>query len=174
MDGGFPFAVVIAVDFELLALAVVAGVADQDGVLLAVDRAAEALAVREVAGAQSRCHGGRRCGPDPLARAPLFFFFGFRCRDTLRLRGRLLGLVQALAQHLSERGMVGLRPVLAQYLSDLVDSSARQHSEPPFFFAVVRPFGEEPFFFGGVRLHRDSLALCPKFCFSGSIPWGWG
>jgi hypothetical protein len=25
-----------------------------------------------------------------------------------------------------------------------------------------------------VRLHRDSLALCPKFCFSGSIPWGWG
>lgn len=158
MDGGLPFAVVIAVDFELLALAVVAGVADQDGVLLAVDRAAEALAVREVAGAQSRRHDGCRCGPDPLARPPLFFFFGFRYGSIVWLQRRLLGLLPALAQH----------------LSDLRDSRARQHSEPPFFFAVVRPFGEEPFFGFGVRLHRGSLALCPKFCFSGSIPWGWG
>ncbi len=138
MDGGFPFAVVVEADLEGLALAVVAGVPHQDDVVVAVDRAGKSLAVRKIAGAHRRRHDRPDRRRDPLARPPLFFFFGLRYRNTLRFRGRLLGLLPALAQH----------------LSDLVDSLTRQHAEPPFFFAEIGSFFEEPFFFGGVRLHR--------------------
>ena len=109
--GGFPFAVFILADFELLALAVEAGVADEDEDVGAVDAGGKAFAVGEIAGSKSHGHDRtirhqrRRRGP--LARPPLFFFFGLGYRHTLRLRRRLLGLLPALAEHLCHLGHTG-------------------------------------------------------------------
>jgi len=138
--GGFPFAVFVLADFELLALAVVAGVADQDEDVGAVDAGGEAFAVGEIAGPESHGHDRtfrRRRGRGVPTRAPLFFFFGLGYRHTLRQRRRLLGLLAALAEHVSDFG----------------DSLSRQHAEPPFFFAEIRSFFEEPFLVVDVRLH---------------------